>query len=113
MMRTEENIRLEIPQSYGTQGQDIKRIIHAKYASSSLIPSHRIRSRWSQLLVEVIEGVLLSASQVLRLGDLVEEPRTLVHPVFANVDVRLYGAEGAPPAEGARVEHPALTPDGV
>ena len=60
-----------------------------------------------------MEGELLCADRILGLGDLVEEPGSLVDAVLTDVNVAFDGADGPPLAEGRVVHHPALTPDGV
>ena len=68
---------------------------------------------WLELVVEQVEGEPLGAGGILGLGDLVEESGGLVDAVLADVDVVLDGPVRPAPAEGGRVQHPALLPDGV
>ena len=48
----------------------------------------------------MIKSKLLGADWVLGLGYLVEQPRTLVHSILADVNVFLNGANGSSLTEG-------------
>ena len=75
--------------------------------------AHRVGAGDFQPQIEVVKCVGLCARGVFGFRDLVEQARSLVHSVFANVNILLLGSQGSSTTKGDRVGDPALGPDRV